>query len=493
VSAASYATTTGTAPPVRQLGHATIAAYGFGAVAYGVKDAGFGSFLLAFYNQVVGLPYATVGLVIMAALVIDAVVDPAVGFLSDRTRGRWGRRHPWMYASALPIAVFWIALWNPPAAGSEAMLLAWLFGCAVLVRTAVSAYEVPSVALTPELSGDYDERTRIMAWRYLLGWAGGLAMGLSAWLYFLKPAAGAVNGLLNRDGYRGYALAGAVLMVLAILVSSAGTHRQIPLLPKRSAERRTLGEDFRALGATVKNRGFLILMLASLCAYTNQGLIYALGTYLNTYVWQFSNATLVLATAALFVAALTAFALAPRLGSRFGKQAAAWRLAVVGAAIQTTPYWLRLAGLFPAADDPKRIPILIGCSVAATACGVSAFILGASMMADVVEESEARTGIRSEGVFFAGSFFVQKCTSGVGIFLATAILSVAGFPEHAVPGRVPEATLDRLTLVFGSGYLVLALLTAFFFSRFPFGRAEHEARLERATAEAAMETNPHAG
>ena len=73
-----------------------MASYGFGAVAYGVKDAGFGTFLLLFYNQVVGLPSATVGLVIMMALLIDAFVDPAVGFFSDRTRTKWGRRHPWM-------------------------------------------------------------------------------------------------------------------------------------------------------------------------------------------------------------------------------------------------------------------------------------------------------------------------------------------------------------------------------------------------------------
>ncbi len=160
--------TAGTAavPAARRLRSGAMGSYAFGAVAYGVKDAGFGTFLLLFYNQVVGLPSATVGLVVMVALLIDAFVDPAVGFLSDRTRTRWGRRHPWMYGSALPIMVGWVLLWNPPAGWGQGATLGWLFACAVLVRTAVSAYEVPSVALTPELSSDYDERTRIMAWRY---------------------------------------------------------------------------------------------------------------------------------------------------------------------------------------------------------------------------------------------------------------------------------------------------------------------------------------
>ena len=132
--------TAGTAavPAARRIGTGAMGSYAFGAVAYGVKDAGFGTFLLLFYNQVVGLPSATVGLVVMVALLIDAFVDPAVGFLSDRTRTRWGRRHPWMYGSALPIMVGWVLLWNPPSGWGQGATLGWLFACAVLVRTAVS-------------------------------------------------------------------------------------------------------------------------------------------------------------------------------------------------------------------------------------------------------------------------------------------------------------------------------------------------------------------
>ena len=175
------------APAARRLGGGVMAAYGFGSVAYGVKDQGFGTFLLLFYSQVLGVPAATVGFVVMCALVLDAFIDPAVGFFSDRTRSRWGRRHPWMYGSALPIAIGYIALWSPPASLGQSGLLLWLFGWAVVVRTAVSCYEVPSVALTPELSSDYDERTRIMAYRYLFGWAGGLGMMLAAYVYILAP------------------------------------------------------------------------------------------------------------------------------------------------------------------------------------------------------------------------------------------------------------------------------------------------------------------
>jgi GPH family glycoside/pentoside/hexuronide:cation symporter len=118
-------------------------------------------------------------------------------------------------------------------------------------------------------------------------------------------------------------------------------------------------------------------------------------------------------------------------------------------------------------------------------------ILGASMMADVVEDSEARTGRRSEGVFFAGGFFIQKCTSGFGIALAGLILAIASFPAAARPGQVPTAAVDRLTIVFILVYTMLGLTGALLYSRFPFGRTEHNARLEGLAA-AEREGAPHA-
>ncbi|HEU0045737.1 MFS transporter [Sphingomonas sp.] len=466
-------------PPARKLPQRVVTAYGFGAVAYGVKDAGFGTFLLLFYNQAVGLPAATVGLVIGAALLIDAFVDPAVGFLSDRTRSRWGRRHPWMYASILPIMVGYVLLWMPPAASPTAML-AWLFVFAVLVRTAVSCYEIPSVALTAELSGDYDERTRILAWRYLWGWVGGLSIGLSAWLYFLQPTSAFPNGQLNRDAYFGYGVVAALLMGVAILVSALGTHRQIPLLPQAGARTaQTLREGFAELREAFRNRAFRILMLAALCAYINQGVIYALSIYTSTHLWGFVPATFIIQGVTLMTAAIAAFAVAPRLGKRWSKPAIASRVVLAGAVFVTLPYWLRLAGVPLLPGNPVTIPLVLVIGMIGTACNITGFILGASMMADVVEDSEERTGRRDEGLFFAGSFFVQKCTSGVGIFLAGLMLAAAGFPAKAVPGTVPVEVLDRLALIHAGTYLLVACLSAYVFRRFPFGRSEHEARLAR--------------
>lgn len=469
-------------PPVRRLGRPTMLAYGFGAVAYGVKDFGFSTFLLFFFNQVMGLPSFEVSLAIMCALLVDAFIDPAIGFLSDRTRSRWGRRHPWMYASALPIAAAWLLLWNPPAM-SQGELLVWVFVCAVLLRTAVSAYEVPSQALSPELSADYDERTRIMAYRYLFGWAGGLGMLIASYSWLLAAAPGQSDGLLIRNNYVGFSIAGAVAMLIAILVSATGTHHEIARLPRVEIERKPLGESFRELGETIRNRAFAILMGAGFCFYAAQGISFALSNYLYVHAWGMKGDQLKLLGVTLFVGVIAAFLIAPRVAKRTGKPPAAMGFMIAAAMLIATPYLLRIAGLFPHPGDPLMLPLLLGIFTVNAACSVSSTILGASMMADVVEHSEVKTGRRSEGVFFAGAFFIQKCCSGIGIFASGVILSIAHFPEAAPQGSVPVATIDRLTVIFALLYLGLGFAAAFLYSRFPFGKAEHEARIEAMAAQ----------
>src|ERR1700761_9851921 len=117
--------------------------YGLGSVAFGVKDNGFQTILLPFYNLVLHIPAQLVGLAIAVAFAFDAFLDPIVGQVSDNLHTRWGRRHPLMYAAALPVAVSYLLLWNPPHWSQEA-LFAYLVIVAVITRTFITFYEIPS-------------------------------------------------------------------------------------------------------------------------------------------------------------------------------------------------------------------------------------------------------------------------------------------------------------------------------------------------------------
>src|SRR5262249_23585503 len=149
------------------------------------KDDGFAYFLLLYYNQVLGLPEAWVGFGIMLALVLDGVIDPAIGYLSDHLHSPWGRRHPFMYAAALPVAASYWLLWNPPTGVAPERLFTYFPVVAVLVRVFIAVYEIPSASLVPELTGEYDQRTTIFSYRFFFGWWGALTMSVAAYAFFL--------------------------------------------------------------------------------------------------------------------------------------------------------------------------------------------------------------------------------------------------------------------------------------------------------------------
>lgn len=483
--------TASSVPSGVRLGFPTKFAYGFGSIAYGIKDNGFSTLLLLFYNQVIGLPADLVGLAIMFALVLDAFIDPVIGHLSDQTKSRWGRRHPFMYAAAIPIGLVYLLLWNPPT-GSQVETVAYLIVIAVLVRTALSCYEVPSSALAPELSSDYHERTSILGYRYIFGWLGGMGMLLLTFGVFLAPSAEYPVGQLNPDGYATYSIVAAAIMVLAILVSAAGTHSQIARLPRFEGKRTSLRDTFGGIIGTLKNKAFLILIAAGVFNYTNQGLNFALSTYFNTFLWEFPASILAVFGVAVMIGVVLAFWSAKFFSKLWGKRGAAVRFAIVYVFAATAPFMLRYARVFPENGDPMLLPLLMALTTFAVALGVGGMILGASMMSDVVEQAQEKSGERTEGLFFAGSFFMQKCVSGIGLFLSGALLAFVAFPAAAVPGEVPLSVLDNLTLIYSGITIVLGLIGAAIISRFPISEADHAERLAR-LAETASHSNPLPG
>ena len=475
--------------PIPQRGRLRVStklAYGLGSVAYGIKDNGFSTLLLLFYNQVVGLPADLVGLAIMIALVFDAFIDPIIGHLSDQTRTRWGRRHPFMYASAIPVGLLYLLLWNPPR-GSHLGTLAYLVGVAILVRTAISFYEVPSAALAPELTSDYHERTSVLGYRYLFGWIGGMGMVLLTFVVFLRPNAAFPVGQLNPAGYRTYAFVASALMSATILVSALGTHARATSVPRLPGSSTSFAGTARAIAASLRNRAFACLMAAGIFGFTAQGLTFALSTYLNTFFWQFPASVLAVFVFATVAGVAASFALATGASKRWGKRRTSSVVTASYPVVAIAPYLLRIVGAFPANDSAALLPLLLVSTFVSTALGVAGAILSASMMADVAEDSQTRTGERREGIFFAGSFFVQKCVSGLGLFLSGLILALVAFPTGAVPGRVPLTVLNDLALIYSGGLVALAGLAAIFLWHFPLGdQREHEARLAQLAEDSAI-------
>jgi GPH family glycoside/pentoside/hexuronide:cation symporter len=475
-------------PPSERLPFRVKLGNGFGSIAYGVKDNGFASLLLPLYNLVLGLDAPIIGLILLIALFMDAIIDPLVGYWSDKTHSRWGKRHPWMYGSILPMAFAWIMLWHPPQLEQQ-----WLYGYlllfAFLMRAAVSCYEIPALSVVPALTSDYDERTSLTRWRFVFGWAGGLVMLTLAFGFYLVPSEKYPVGQLNLDGYQLYGWTGAVLMILATSVSAWSTHSRLAHPDSAPPTHLPLGQTLRKIGKTLSNKAFLVLLGSSVFAFVNQGLTFSITFYLLSYYWEMPQTGFIAYSATLFVGVVGSFLVVGLLQKRMEKRTGAVAAGILALCFGLSPYLLRFAGLFPANGDALLIPILFTVITISNAFSVASMMLAQSMASDIVEASQEQTGERSEGIFFSAYFFVQKCATGVGLFLTGQIIGAAGLPAQATPGQVGQGILDDLAFYFLIALTFFAVASIYFISRFPISRADHEARIAAlAVSEASSET-----
>lgn len=478
--------------PRPKIGIPTKALYGFGSIAFGIKDNGFRVFLLLFYNQVIGLPAGLVSLAIMVAMLIDCVIDPIIGELSDNWRSKWGRRHPFMYASALPVALSFLLLWNPPTDWSPTGLFWYLVVVTVVVRSFITLYEIPSSSMTAELTTNYDERSALLGWRYFFAWWGGLALTVFMFAVLLQPNAQYPIGQLNKDGYSHYGYVAAALMFASILISAIGTHRFIPWMPQAGPKtHRPLKQTVNEMVQTLNTRPFIAITLVGLFAAIAQGVSFSLAFYFTTYFWELSSEWTAVLLLDNFISSALALIAAPMLSKRSGKRAAGSLLLAASVLVGFLPFVLRLMGWFPGNDAlvpgteiPQIVPWLFLDGVVRGILGITASILITAMLADVVEYAEARTGRRSEGLIFAFTSLVQKAVSGVGVMVAGVLLTLVSFPQNAKPGQVPQATIDNLALVYMPALVVLYGVALVAIQAYNITRQSHEETLRTLAAKA---------
>lgn len=465
-----------TPPPI---GLGTKIAYGIGAAAYGVKDAGFGYFLLFFYTVVMGLEPGLVGLAIFLALVLDAFSDPIVGYMSDNWRSKWGRRHPFMYAAAVPVAISFFLIWNPPEM-SDGALLIYVLVMAVLIRTFITFFETPSSALLPELSQDYYERTSLQTYRLFFGWTGGSLMSIMMFKWLLQPTAEFPVGMLNRDGYATYGIISSLLIFSAIMISAIGTHSRIPYFrdppPKRKM---ALGTLFKEIFETLAEKSFFAIFVATLFGAIASGISGALAFQMLRYFWGFHEGQIYFWTLTILLSAAGALVLAPLMTRWLGKKRAVISLGIIAFGAAPAPVILRLFGLMPPNGDPILFPLILTINTIDVGLIIALQAILYSMIADLVEQSELKTGRRSEGVFYAAVTFTRKSNNGLGLFAAGIVLSIANFPKDAVPGEVAAKTLWILGAGYGFLLLLLWSLMMIAVSFYKIDKAGHEDNLRK--------------
>ncbi|MFN7746808.1 MAG: MFS transporter [Hyphomonadaceae bacterium] len=421
-----------------------------------------------------------IGLAMTIALFLDALSDPVVGYWSDNFRSKWGRRHPFMYASALPVAASFFLLWNPPEGWSDIALFWYVLVISVLIRTCITFYETPSSALAPELSDNYDQRSGLLSLRFFFGWTGGNMMAVIMFVVLFPAFATPTipNGQFNKDAYSTYGMIASVMIFVAIMVSALGTHKRIVHL-KAPPPVRTLsiGLIFKEIFETLANRSFIALFLAAIFGSIASGLSASMTFYFTSFFWGFTPQQTGLLTISVFVSAIIGAVMAPLVTKSIGKKQGAMIIGLVAFLGAPLPIVLRLLGVMPENGDPTLFWIVMLANMVDTGLIICFQILSASMLADLVEDAEIKTGRRSEGIFFAASTFIRKSVQGLGVITAGFVLAAAQFPAGVKPEQIPEDALTRLGLFYVPTILFLWLTMLAIMSTYRLKREDHENNL----------------
>jgi GPH family glycoside/pentoside/hexuronide:cation symporter len=469
-------------PPLR---FATKLAYGIGQAGEGFKNGTFETFLFFYYNQVLGMSGTLAGLAMFVALVVDAVFDPLIGSISDAHHGRLGRRHPFLYAAALPFAVAFYFLLVPPAGLSEAGLFVWLTSLAIAVRMAMAAYLVPHNALGAELSDDYHERTAIAGYRTIFGVLGGFTTTLLGFLVFLRATAEHPIGQLNPEGYPRYAAFFATAALLAVLVSAAGTHARIPYLiaPSHGVGRFTFRRLATEMRDALASPSFRALFVGVLVFFVMRGVQMELGLHVSTHFWALTTQEIALVGIVSLAGLVIGVPVWARISRTLDKKPTFLWGMIVFSIFAMGPLALKLVGLWPAeANRGAYIGLLTAAGFLAAFGGGAALIAAGSMMADLTDEHELETGRRQEGIFFGALAFSGKASSGVGHLIAGVAIDWIGFPENAVPGQVAPEVVRSLGVLYGPGIFALGMLSFVFLVRYGLTR-DRVAEIQRVLAE----------
>lgn len=448
---------------------------GIGAIPDTVKNFVFNTFVLLFYNQILGVDALFVSIALAVAIVFDAITDPLVASISDNLKTRLGRRHPLMMAASIPLGFAIFGVFVPPSGLGHNGLWVWLLTFTVLTRGLMTLFFVPWAAIAAELSDDYDERTSVMAYRYAVGWTIGVSFPLFIFSFIMPGTEAYPVGQLNPEGYPAMALCAGILLTGGALTTTLLTRREIPFMRQHASIVsgfsfvRTARELWRAL----QNRQFALIFVIVLLASAIGGTTANIGIYMTTFFWGLTTEDLRWFALAS-VGAIMAFPLVALVQRTWDKKHILLTCTVVSLFDGIILVNLRFLDVLPQNGDPMLLVILVGMGIFGAAIAVIQGIIFSSIIADILDDHELRTGYRQEAMFNAALSFSGKAVSGVGIILGGLIITLIDFPTGAKPAEVAADTIMRLGIMVGVALPLLYLIPIALIARYKITREVHQ-------------------
>ncbi|MYG11767.1 MAG: MFS transporter [Gammaproteobacteria bacterium] len=423
-------------------------------IGYGVGDFGINLFfistltyLLYFYTDVFGLSAAAAGGVMLVARVVDAVTDPLMGAIAERTRSRWGRLRPYILFGALPLGASAVLTFASPAF-SDSGKLWWAYLTYIAFSIAFTVVSVPYSALTASLTADYQERTVLSTIRMACAFGGGLAISVG-----MPILVGTFD--TEAEGYLWSMLIFAALATPLLALTFAQTEERIQ---PPAAQRLAIRDSLRAVFI---NPPLLVVMVMFSCGMLSFTVRQAVAIYYFKYNLGRPDLieTWFLATLSIMFVGLV---FTPKLADRYGKPGGI----LIGAVVTIAA----ALGLYFTPYDQIELIFLWGCLLALG--GTPIAVLGWAMIPDTVDYAQARFGVRADGSVFAMSSFFQKLAKALGGAGVAAVLALAGYVANAEQTAASLDAIRSLMTLAPAAIMVVMIVAAL---SYPLSRQAHAA------------------
>ena len=438
-------------------------AYGAGDFGAGLTSQFMAFFLLSFLIYVAGMDPLVAGSVLAFGKVWDAVNDPLVGMLSDRTKTKWGRRYPWMFLTAIPFGLSYFCIWITPGFESSTAQFWYYVVITTIFQIFFTTTNLPYTALTAEMSRSYDEGTELTSFRLAFSVAGGVA---------ILVVAGIFSQLFLDEGQRYLALGafGGLISVLSIYWCVFGTYGY--MRQKAANEGQTLNaiatdaagneieQDsfFEQLRVVISNRPFLFVVGIYLFSWLALQITAAIiPFYAKSWMDTDANIVALLVQGPSIIMMFVCASLSKRIGKK--------NLYFLGSGL-----WIivQLALFFL---QPGQINILYGLCLIASFGVATAYVVPWSILPDVIDLDELNTGKRREGTFYSFMTLLQKIGLAVGLFVVGAALDAAGFVKDTV--AQPDSALQAIRFFMGPVPLLFVICGVVLIYFYPITREAH--------------------
>ena len=450
--------------------------YSIGSIPNGIKTDTFTFFLLFFYSNIIGLNPALAGTAIFIALCVDAITDPLMGTISDRTNSFIGRRHPFMFISFIPMSVGYILLFAPRQDWdlSQNDLFLWMTIFTIITRIGMTLFDIPHRAFGGEITKNYEERTLLMSWREMFAWIAGLGNAFLGYGVFFSSTTEYPQGQLNPDAWFPFALTGAILMIISVLYCSYTTRDQAKNLSKWSGTISLLS-ILKELKIALSNRSFMIFFFGNLFLSLSWGLANTLTLFVNTYFWDFEATQIKYFLPVYFVGTIFAFYLTPKMVKRFNKRNIVLICIGMVGLLSPLAFILYNLGLTPENGSYELVFFISIFLVFLVTFNIVGIMVRDSMIGDIADEVELQSGKRQEGILFAAVGFMQKLNAGLGTFFAGQVLSLINFD------RLNHTAEQAYTLAFVQGPVttLLMIIPIIIFSMYSLTAQRHRDILEK--------------